>query len=35
MRQPGKAIDPKFYEDLIAADLRVEVDYFLTHVTNL
>jgi len=31
MRQPGTAIDPIFYEDISAADLRVAVDYFLSY----
>jgi hypothetical protein len=29
MRQPGTAIDPLFYEDIKAGDLRVAVEYFL------
>jgi hypothetical protein len=31
MRQPGTAIDPLFYEDIKAGDLRVAVDYFLSY----
>jgi hypothetical protein len=31
MRQPGTAIDPLFYEDIKAADLRVAIDYFLAY----
>jgi hypothetical protein len=28
LRQPGTEIDPRFYEDVTAADLRIVVDYF-------
>ena len=31
MRQPGISFDPRFYEDITAADLRVVVDYFLSY----
>lgn len=31
MRQPGTNVDPRFYEDITAADLRVVVDYFLLY----
>ena len=31
MRQPSTVIDPRFYEDIRAADLRVAVDYFLSY----
>lgn len=35
MRQPGTNIDPRFYEDMRAADLRVAVDYFLSYGRSL
>jgi hypothetical protein len=31
LRQPGTEIDPRFYEDVTAADLRIVVDYFLSY----
>jgi hypothetical protein len=31
MRQPGTATDPRFYSDIILADLRTAVDYFLAY----
>jgi hypothetical protein len=31
IRQPGTAIDPRFYKDISAADFRVAVDYFLSY----
>jgi hypothetical protein len=31
LRQPGTEIDPRFYEDVTAADLRIAVDYFLSY----
>jgi hypothetical protein len=31
MRQPGTDIDPLFYEDIRAGDLRVAIDYFLSY----
>lgn len=35
MRQPGTAIDPLFYEDITAGDLRVAVDYFFSYGRGL
>ena len=34
MRQPGTEIDPDFYEDVTAAELRIVVDYFLSYGKN-
>ncbi len=31
MRQPGTEIDPRFYEDVTAAELGIVVDYFLSY----
>jgi hypothetical protein len=31
LRQPGTAMDPRFYEDVTAADLRIVVDYFVSY----
>ena len=35
MRQPGTDVDPRVYEDMTAADLRVAVDYFLYYGRSL
>ena len=35
MRQPGTAVDPLFYEDIRASDLRVAIDYFLSYGRGL
>lgn len=31
MRKPGTAVDPLFYEDMKAGDLRIAIDYFLSY----